>query len=303
MSQEKLTVVSWNTEGGLSRTGRGFGNHQQVAQSLWRIVNKVNPDLILLQESQNSLSDSPGYVVGFTEFAQSQLEKIAGENGGIFTARYEGASKPGLRDRRFYNDAMTVIWRRPLDFGPEKIQLGKNTERDFYRQAISVGMGGIAILGLHLDNEREYAREAMIEGVIRHFNGLGLPALGIGDFNAMSPQGKMHWLAKNVVGRIWPPYEPGDEASPGLLTGLAHELAGMAIGNVARIMNNAGFRDLIEGRPTLTLRSQNTKILPPWPVMGIDRAFGRDVECTDSGVLDIRGSDHRPIFVTVSKLR
>jgi endonuclease/exonuclease/phosphatase (EEP) superfamily protein YafD len=43
--------------------------------------------------------------------------------------------------------------------------------------------------------------------------------------------------------------------------------------------------------------------LPPRPVIGIDHAFARDLRGTDSGVLDIRGSDHRPISATVSKLR
>lgn len=272
-----ITLVSWNTEGRLTRfSNEGRGSPEHIVDTL----SSMNGDVVFLAEASDS-----------DQIERNINDTITKAGYSVHTVPYEDAGK----DRRWSAEKapnMKLLTRLPVK-SFRQIRLGG--VRNALEATIEDPDTGIPMrfFGVHLDDRSEAYRLIQTNDLLGFLAESDVPTVVMGDFNAMHAEDmRAKFLRSSVfraVTKVWPHARTKD---------MFIRLSDMGAGTtLRRLQEDGGLSDAdAKRKATTTPKLRGQEWLPSIPVFQIDHVYGSaEVTVRDFQVWRDGGSDHRPL--------
>lgn len=278
-----LNVLSINSENSIDNSNGTNG--------LLGLVSEAKPDVLFVPETSKLGSNQPIEEWHSPEFEAFAAEMIRlGYGDALFTDYYTSA-----RDRP--NQTIMSMFTRG-DNAIRRIEVGN-------RYALLTTIGGVAVMGVHADDNNEVNRIQTAEAITRELE-LYDSAVIMGDFNAMHRRSigsqalrLLSWPMSALERRLFPDiasYYDEANSSSIKMASLAVRLTGMADGSSLQIYEKAGFKEQLPlNHPTIRFGGHGLPIPGGLPIDHI-LARGESVELIEAGVLPVEFSDHNAVM-------
>jgi endonuclease/exonuclease/phosphatase family metal-dependent hydrolase len=276
-----IKIASWNVEGRLS----GYAEHGRgSAEQIINGIAELDADVVVLPEGYLE-EPAVGVDDRLSDLGYEWHDVGYGDKDRDWSQEYLGKmTYLRVLSRIAIKDAQQVLWgdlRSLLTF----------TAADPETQAEA------RFFAIHLDDRNEALRLRQIEDIIPAVNEEPLPAVLLGDFNAMWPKGRAQLFGSKVMRFVAEHFpQPGIRHT---LTRLAEMATGSAL---TRLAEEAGLRDADpRHRATTTPKMRDTPFMPSVRLAQIDHILvsgGIGVENYVVG--KDRGSDHRAISADIT---
>lgn len=228
MNKESLRIATWNISGGLQNEAK--------ARAIIDVIEEINPDVMVLQEAL--MNDAP-QVKSFFE-------------GGIEDRGYDSATASYATSGELSRYKMLALARVGLKGAHTPLSIGGQNAHYLH---ISGHAGPLELYGVHLDSFDSDVRNQQAQR-LAHITTTDIPAIVLGDFNAMhSESNKARLLQRCVplVDGFKPRHEVPLVAERNFIShlnskilrvkGVSKRLVGMASGDTLRLLKDSGLSD------------------------------------------------------------
>jgi endonuclease/exonuclease/phosphatase family metal-dependent hydrolase len=276
-----LKIASWNVEGrlhGYVKAGRGS------AAAIVAAIAKLDADIIILPEAY---LDTPAAGI------DTQLKGMGYE---IHDIAYGHEDRDWSLEYMGGMPYLRVLSRVPI-LSIQKSAWAKARNLLTFTVKDPATNQTALFLATHLDDRSETLRDQQIDDIVPYIKKAELPAVMLGDFNAMwaTPRAKvLGSRAVRLIARNLPHMQIRD---------IATRLTDMATGSVLkRLKVEVGLRDADgKKRPTTTPKMREIPFMPSIRLVQIDHILvSSTIEVENHTVYPDMGSDHRAISAEIT---